>query len=49
MLFNEVVQQDCNKAGVCTDRPNTWVTSKQFYAGLGIVQVGGLSAKCWVA
>ena len=38
MLFTEVVQQSCDAAGVCTDRPDTWVTSKQFYAGLGVVQ-----------
>lgn len=38
MLFNEVVQQTCDAAGSCTDKPGTWVTSAQFYAGLGIVQ-----------
>lgn len=38
MLYTEVVQQTCDAAGACTDAPNTWVTSKQFYAGLGVVQ-----------
>jgi chromate transporter len=38
MLYNECVQQTCDAAGACTDAPNTFVTSKQFYAGLGIVQ-----------
>jgi chromate transporter len=38
MLFNEVVQQNCDAAGVCADAAGTWVTSKQFYAGLGVVQ-----------
>jgi hypothetical protein len=39
MLYTEVVQQNCDaRTLVCTDRPDTWVTSKQFYAGLGIVQ-----------
>lgn len=38
MLFNDVVQQTCDPMGVCTDNPGTWVTSKQFYAGLGVVQ-----------
>lgn len=33
MLYNDVVQQTCDGAGVCVDSPNTWVTSKQFYAG----------------
>jgi len=34
MLYNDVVQQTCDPGtGVCVDSPNTWVTSKQFYAG----------------
>lgn len=34
MLYNDVVQQTCDPGtGVCIDSPNTWVTSKQFYAG----------------
>lgn len=34
MLYNDVVQQTCDSAtGLCVDKPNTWVTSKQFYAG----------------
>lgn len=34
MLYNDVVQQTCDPGtGVCTDSPDTWVTSKQFYAG----------------
>lgn len=39
MLYEGVVQRTCDTNGVCVDRANTWVTSKQFYAGLGIVQV----------
>jgi hypothetical protein len=36
MLYNDVVQQTCDPGtGVCSDSPNTWVTSKQFYAGEG--------------
>lgn len=39
MLYQEVVQRQCDAAtGACADAPNTWVTSKQFYAGLGVVQ-----------
>jgi chromate transport protein ChrA len=38
MMYNEVVQRDCDTSGACADRPDTWVTSKQFYAGLGVVQ-----------
>ena len=43
MLYNDVVQQTCDPAtGVCVDNPNTWVTSKQFYAGVwGCVGTGG--------
>jgi chromate transporter len=34
MLYNDVVQQTCDPGtGICVDRPDTWVTSKQFYAG----------------
>jgi chromate transporter len=44
MLYNDVVQQTCDAAtGVCTDKPNTWVTSKQFYAG-GPRVAGGRTA-----
>lgn len=40
MLFTELVKQQCDDSGSsCRDDPDTWVTSKQFYAGLGIVQV----------
>ena len=38
MLYTGVVTQTCDAAGVCADAPGTWVTSKQFYAGLGVVQ-----------
>eukprot|EP00246_Nothoceros_aenigmaticus_P004312 TRINITY_DN15817_c0_g1_i1.p1 TRINITY_DN15817_c0_g1~~TRINITY_DN15817_c0_g1_i1.p1 ORF type:complete len:305 (+),score=24.01 TRINITY_DN15817_c0_g1_i1:28-915(+) len=38
MLYNSVVQRTCYSDGNCADKPDTWVTSKQFYAGLGIVQ-----------
>jgi hypothetical protein len=34
MLYNDVVQQTCDPGtGLCVDKPDTWVTSKQFYAG----------------
>jgi hypothetical protein len=39
MLYEGVVTQTCTPEGVCTDAPGTWVTSKQFYAGLGVAQV----------
>lgn len=38
MLYTDLVQQDCNAAGVCRDRPGSWVTSTQFYAGFGVQQ-----------
>jgi chromate transporter len=38
MLYTDVVQQTCTPEGVCTDNAGSWVTSKQFYAGLGVVQ-----------
>lgn len=38
MMYTEVVSQSCDKAGACVDAVGTWVTSKQFYAGLGVVQ-----------
>ena len=38
MLYTEVVQQTCDAANNCVDKPGTWVTSSQFYAGLGIGQ-----------
>eukprot|EP00775_Hariotina_reticulata_P008009 gene8009-8207_t len=38
MLYTDVVQQSCDDMNNCVDLPNTWVTSKQFYAGLGVVQ-----------
>ncbi|KAL3680672.1 hypothetical protein R1sor_023628 [Riccia sorocarpa] len=38
MLYEGVVQRTCDSNNVCVDKPDTWVTSKQFYAGLGIVQ-----------
>ncbi|KAG6546492.1 hypothetical protein Mapa_012041 [Marchantia paleacea] len=38
MLYEGVVQRTCDTNGVCVDKADTWVTSKQFYAGLGIVQ-----------
>ncbi|XP_024383775.1 uncharacterized protein [Physcomitrium patens] len=38
MLYTDLVQQDCNSEGVCQDNPSTWVTSTQFYAGLGVQQ-----------
>lgn len=37
MLYTQTVQQTCVN-NVCTDNPDTWITSKQFYAGLGVVQ-----------
>lgn len=39
MLYTDVVQRNCDYNNVCVDAPDTWVTSKQFYAGLGVVQV----------
>jgi len=39
MLYNDVVQRECSSTTVCQDSPDTWVTSEQFYAGLGVVQV----------
>lgn len=34
MLYSDVVQQACDPVtGACVDSPNSWVTSKQFYAG----------------
>ncbi|KAG0610833.1 hypothetical protein M758_7G095400 [Ceratodon purpureus] len=38
MLYTDLVQQDCNAEGICRDRPDSWVTSTQFYAGLGVQQ-----------
>lgn len=38
MLYTDVVQRTCDANGVCTDAPNSWVTSEQFYAGIGIAQ-----------
>ena len=46
MLYKEVVQQDCppglpgsaGPAPTCTDRPDSWVTTDDFYTGLAVVQ-----------
>ena len=44
MLLGDLVQTSCDNSvtpPACTDDPQTsWVTSLQFYAGLGLVQVG---------
>ena len=42
MLLNDLVKFDCTKA-VCVEKPfpQSWLTQEQFYAGLGVVQVGG--------
>lgn len=38
MLYSDVVQRSCDPVtGVCSEA-GSWVTSEQFYAGLGIVQ-----------
>lgn len=37
MLYYDVVKETCTN-GVCTEAPGSWMTSKQFYAGLGVVQ-----------
>jgi hypothetical protein len=37
MLLTDVVKKDDDG----NELPNTWVTEKQFYAGLGAVQVRG--------
>lgn len=38
MLYTDLVKQDCNSQGVCIDSADSWVTSTQFYAGLGMQQ-----------
>ncbi|KAK9816680.1 hypothetical protein WJX72_003596 [[Myrmecia] bisecta] len=45
LLFNEVVQSDCSyivadgkSRHVCVDRPDSWVTTTDFYTGLAVVQ-----------
>lgn len=38
MLYTDLVKQNCNVEGVCRDAPDSWVTSTQFYAGLGVQQ-----------
>eukprot|EP00878_Enallax_costatus_P038389 GHUV01043606.1.p1 GENE.GHUV01043606.1~~GHUV01043606.1.p1 ORF type:complete len:205 (+),score=11.55 GHUV01043606.1:184-798(+) len=38
MLYTDVVQRTCEGPSGCRDAPNTWVTSEQFYAGIGIAQ-----------
>lgn len=38
MLYTDLVKQNCNDKGVCVDASNSWVTSTQFYAGLGVQQ-----------
>ncbi len=42
MLYNDLVKMDCqpNRSPPCQeDSERSWVTSEQFYGGLGIVQV----------
>lgn len=42
LIINEVTQRDCftddHGVQVCNDSPDSWITSDQFYLGLGIVQ-----------
>ena len=44
LLLGDLVQTSCDNSvqpPVCIDNPQTsWVTSLQFYTGLGLVQVG---------
>lgn len=45
MLLGDLVTTTCDNnvnPPVCTDDPaRSWMTSLQFYTGLGLVQVGG--------
>ena len=45
MLLDDLVKTSCDNSvtpPVCTDDPATsWVTTTQFYTGLGLVQVQG--------
>uniref|UniRef100_A0A383W4R4 Chromate transporter n=1 Tax=Tetradesmus obliquus TaxID=3088 RepID=A0A383W4R4_TETOB len=38
MLYTDVVQKTCDAAGQNCSEANSWVTSEQFYAGLGVAQ-----------
>jgi chromate transporter len=38
MLYTDVVQQTCDANGQNCSEANSWVTSEQFYAGLGVAQ-----------
>lgn len=38
MLYTDLVKQSCTADGVCRDAATTWITSTQFYAGLGVQQ-----------
>lgn len=42
MIYNDVVDRQCitdsNGQEVCTDAPDSWMTTEQFYAGLALAQ-----------
>ena len=39
--YNDVVKRTCTGSGadiVCTDSPDSWMTTQEFYAGLALAQ-----------